>query len=275
MPRRLTRPSATSAPIASTVSSIGYAILTVRPVEIDHLEAEPLPASFSLAAYDVRGEPLDAAALGGLDADLGGDREPLAQAGVLAQPVADQRLALAAVAGRVGPEGVAVRGVDDCAAGLDEAVEQGEGGGLVGLRAEVHRAEDEVVDHPATLARSPIVRRVAVGYAAPVQKSPKWPGSCGPRRGGRRTVDVGRTSVRKTPEPGNSYLPGSTYCSRDLIRRRAVRTGAGSGTADASPSAQVDGRNSVRRSVGQPRQVSPPGRDRAEIRPGCCASRPR
>ena len=130
-------------------------VLTVRPVEVDAVDAQALEAAAGLAAHGVGAQALHAAAVQRLDAHLGREGEPLAEAGVGAQPLADERLALSSVTGPADPEGVAVGGVEGGAPGLDEAVEQGEGRGPVGAGAEVHGAEDEVGDHPTTLAPRP------------------------------------------------------------------------------------------------------------------------
>ncbi len=119
-------------------------VLAVRPVEVDHIDAEALEAARRLALDDRPRQALDATVVGGLDADLGRDDELVAQSRVRLQPAAEQLLALPAVARARRPEGVAVGGVEHPATGLDEPVEQREGRGFVGAGAEVHGAEHEV-----------------------------------------------------------------------------------------------------------------------------------
>ena len=74
-------------------------------------------------------------------ADLGRDDDLVADAAA-APPAAEQFLALPAL-GAVDPEGVVARGVDERPAGLDEPVQDGERGGLVGPAAHQHRAQAE------------------------------------------------------------------------------------------------------------------------------------
>ncbi|KAG1469333.1 hypothetical protein G6F57_012230 [Rhizopus arrhizus] len=76
-----------------------------------------------------------------LHADFGGDQHAVALAGTL-EPFADQRFRFAAGIARH-PRRVHVGGVDQVEAGVDEGIEQGEAGLLIGAPAEHVATEGE------------------------------------------------------------------------------------------------------------------------------------
>lgn len=80
----------------------------------------------------------------GLDTELGGDHDLVGDPALTA-PAAQEGLALVALEA-LHPELVAVGGVHEGAAGLDETVEEGRGGGVVRLAAELHRAQAQGAD---------------------------------------------------------------------------------------------------------------------------------
>lgn len=119
-------------------------VVGVAEEHVDGGASQPLGAPLELLEHHLRAEPFGG--LGeraveriGQAADLGGDQQlvPDPRRG---QPAADDQFRLLArAAGR--PEGVAVRGVQEAAAALGEAVEDLPGGPLVDGSTEVHGAE--------------------------------------------------------------------------------------------------------------------------------------
>jgi hypothetical protein len=124
-------------------------------LDVGVVEVQPLHTELAQAGLGLLPDRLGAKALPARRAGVAGDQRPRAHLGRHHDlvghapgpaPAADDPLALAGVAV---PLAVVVGRVEEVAARLQEAVEDGERGALVGPVAEVHRAQTELADPEA------------------------------------------------------------------------------------------------------------------------------
>src|SRR5690606_7789008 len=124
----------------------GGPVDVVELVEVDVVRLEPLEAGVHGPADVDRGELVvvgpDLAVGAHVPVHLGGDDDLVPPAAALGEPVADDALGAALVL----TPAVDVGGVEEVDPGVQRRVYDGVAAGLVGLRTEVHRAEDESAD---------------------------------------------------------------------------------------------------------------------------------
>src|SRR5690606_21363950 len=165
-------------------------------------------------------------------ADLGRDEHAVALAAA-PQPLADDRLRLAAlVPGN--PGRVRVRGVDEVEAQVDEAVEDREGGGLVGGPAENVATEGEGRGIEAGAAEGSLVHGSIIRRGGCFRMGP-WPSSDPPGNPARWSCSsTSRGSCATIPSATPTCASSPSGCRRSTTR--AAPAGAASATRRSTTS---------------------------------------